>query len=183
MIGRSATASGGERGEPAGSGFEQFFRAHYASVVRIAGGVVGDSHAAQDVAQDVFIAARSRFPDPSGSTHAAAWVRVAAAHLALNAVRGSRRRDRRQLRSAVLTGAARPVGPEEIVIEQATRDEVRTALARLPVRASTVLLLRHSGLSYAEVADAMGLPVGHVGTILRRAEAALRKEIERAAHS
>jgi len=46
-----------------------------------------------------------------------------------------------------------------------------------------VLLLRHSGLSYAEVAEAMGVGIGQVGTMLRRGEAALRKEIERATHS
>jgi RNA polymerase sigma-70 factor (ECF subfamily) len=180
MIGREAAASGGAHSS---SGFERFFRANYATVARIAGGVLGDSHSAQDVAQEVFIAAQRRFPEPDGSSHATAWVRVAAVHLALNASRSRRRRDRRQLRSGFVAGGAHPVGPEELVIEQATRDEVRAALARLPLRSSTVLLLRHSGLSYAEVAEAMGVPVGHVGTILRRAEAALRKEIERAAHS
>jgi RNA polymerase sigma-70 factor (ECF subfamily) len=46
-----------------------------------------------------------------------------------------------------------------------------------------VLLLRHSGLSYAEVAEAMGVGISQVGTMLRRGEAALRKEIERATHS
>ena len=43
-----------------------------------------------------------------------------------------------------------------------------------------MLVLRHSGLSYAEVAEAMGVKVGQVGTMLRRAEASLRKEIEHA---
>jgi hypothetical protein len=33
--------------------FESFFRDHYRAVVRLAWGVVGDSHRAQDVAQDV----------------------------------------------------------------------------------------------------------------------------------
>ena len=47
------------------SSFERFFREHYATVVRIAHGVIGDAQAAQDVAQDVFISAlRRRFPDP-----------------------------------------------------------------------------------------------------------------------
>ncbi len=162
---------------PAGTSFEEFFRANYARVVHIARSVVGDSHSAQDVAQDVFIAAERRFPQPAGSAHAAAWVRVAAAHLALNAVRGRRRRDQHQLRVA---GGPAPSGPEELVIDQVTRDEVRAALGRLPRRAATVLVLRHTGLSYGEVADAMGVGTGQVGTMLRRAEAALRKEIERA---
>jgi RNA polymerase sigma factor (sigma-70 family) len=159
------------------SGFEAFFRAEYATVVRIAQGVVGDSHTAQDVAQDVFIAAQRRFPYPESPGHAAGWVRVAAVHGALNAVRGRRRRERGQLRHAPAVEAG---GPEDLVLERASRDEVRAALSRLPRRASTVLLLRHNGLSYAEVSEAMGVGVGQVGTMLRRAEAALRKEIERA---
>jgi len=162
------------------SGFECFFRAHYAHVVRIAHSVVGDSHTAQDVAQDVFIAAQRRFPDPASSDHAAGWVRVAAVHAGLNAVRGRRRRDHHQLKSGVPVG---PAGPEELALARASQQEVRDALGRLPRRMSTVLLLRHSGLSYAEVSEAMGVGIGQVGTMLRRAEAALRKEIEHATSS
>ena len=58
---------------------ERFFRDQYPGVVRIADGVVGDLDTAQDVAQDVFIAAQARFPRPDAGEHAAAGVRVAAA--------------------------------------------------------------------------------------------------------
>ena len=159
------------------SAFEQFFREQYPAVVRIAFGVVGDAQAAQDVAQDVFISALERFPDPGDCDHACAWVRVAAAHTALNAIRGERRRDRRQQLSGVQVP---PMGPEEAVLDRESRAEVRQALSRLPRRAATVLVLRHNGLSYAEVADAMNVKVGHVGTMLRRAEKALRKELQNA---
>lgn len=180
MVGRETGAPGDGRGAAQPLGFERFFRDNYAAVVRIAGGVVGDSHAAQDVAQDVFIAAQRRFPDPDSSPEAAGWVRVAAVHLSLNSIRGRRRRDRRQLASALRSGALGQAGAEELALERVSRDEVRAALGRLPQRASTVLLFRHSGLSYAEVASAMGVSIGQVGTMLRRAEASLRKEIESA---
>jgi RNA polymerase sigma factor (sigma-70 family) len=157
--------------------FEQFFRAHYPAVVRIAGQVVGDAHLAQDVAQDVFIAAQRRFPEAGGSDHAAAWVRAAAAHLGLNAVRGRRRRDERQGRGHEVVP---PVGPEELALEKESEAELHAALRRVPRHAATVLLLRYNGLSYAEIAQAMDVKVAHVGTMLRRAEAALRKEIARA---
>lgn len=156
--------------------FERFFRAQYPVVVRIAGSVVRDQHLAEDVAQDVMIAARRRFADPEDSDHAAAWVRTAAAHLALNAVRGRRRREQRHRRVGDDRSAA---GPEEILVGRETGAEVRRALGRLPLRSAMVLVLRHSGLSYAEVAESMGVGVGAVGTMLRRAEAALRKEVER----
>ena len=159
------------------SAFEQFFREQYPAVVRIAFGVMGDAQAAQDVAQDVFISALERFGDPGDCDHACAWVRVAAAHTALNAIRGERRRDRRQQLSGVQVP---PMGPEEAVLDQESRAEVRQALSRLPRRAATVLVLRHNGLSYAEVAAAMNVKVGHVGTMLRRGEKALRKELQNA---
>jgi RNA polymerase sigma factor (sigma-70 family) len=130
--------------------------------------------AAQDVAQDVFIAALTRFPDPGASPHAAAWVRVAAACAALNAIRGERRRGRRQQLSGIDVATA---GPGEAALDAECRAEVRQALRRLPRRAATVLVLRHSGLSYAEAAEAMNVNAGHVGTMLRRAESALRKEL------
>jgi RNA polymerase sigma factor (sigma-70 family) len=156
------------------SAFERFFREHYPAVVAIACRVVGDRQAAQDVAQDVFIAAMHRFPDPDASQHAPAWVRVAAAHAGLNAIRGERRRGHRQQLCGIDVAAP---GPEEAVLDQESRAEVRRALRRLPRRAAVVLVLRHSGLSYTEVADAMNVNVGHVGTMLRRAESALRKEL------
>ena len=156
------------------SAFERFFREQYPVVVRIAFGVTGDAQAAQDVAQDVFISAFQRFPDPGESDHASAWVRVAAAHMALNAIRGERRRGHRQVLSGIDVA---PPGPEEAALDSECRAEVRRALRRLPRRSATILVLRHSGLSYAEVAQAMNVKVGHVGTMLRRAEAALRKEL------
>ena len=143
-------------------------------MVRIACGVVGDPQAAQDVAQDVFIAAMRRFPEPDASQHASAWVRVAAAHAGLNAIRGERRRGHRQQQCGIEVASA---GPEEAMLDQESRAEVRQALRRLPRRSAVVLVLRHSGLSYAEVAGAMNVNVGHVGTMLRRAESALRKEL------
>lgn len=158
------------------SAFERFFREHYPAVVRIAYGVVQDAQAAQDVAQDVFISAFERFPEPDRGEHAPAWVRVAAAHAGLNALRGERRRDRRQQLSGTLPP---PVGPEEAVLDRESVAEIRHALGRLPRRSATVLLLRHSGMSYAEVAAAMDVKVGQVGTMLRRAEAAMRKELNR----
>ena len=77
------------------AGFEAFFRDHYRVVVRLAQSVVGDMQGAQDVAQEVFLAAYRRFP--GDYEQAAGWVRVAAVHTALNVLRGERRRDRRQL--------------------------------------------------------------------------------------
>ncbi len=158
--------------------FESFFRNHYRAVVRLAQSVVGDSQRAQDVAQDVFVAAYRRFP--GDYEQAAGWVRVAAVHTALNVLRGERRRDRRQQLTQVVTSLP---SAEETVIERERRADIRRVLCRLPHRSAAVLVMRHGGLNYVEIAEALGVKVGHVGTLLRRAEAALRKEMDRETHS
>ncbi len=160
------------------AGFEAFFREHYRVVVCLARSVLGDSQGAQDVAQEVFLAAYRRFPGDYG--RAAGWVRVAAVHTALNALRGERRRDKRQ---RLVQEVGSFPSAEDTVIDREARGEVRRVLARLPRRSAAVLVMRHGGMSYGEIAEALGIKVGHVGTLLRRAESALRKEMEHEARS
>jgi RNA polymerase sigma-70 factor (ECF subfamily) len=71
----------------------------------------------------------------------------------------------------------------ETVVTLEERSRVRAALARLPHKSAVALVLRHSGLSYAEVAAALDLSPGSVGTTVRRAESTLRKELIRHASS
>ncbi len=67
----------------------------------------------------------------------------------------------------------------EAVVTSEERSRVRAALVRLPRKQAVALVLRHSGLSYAEVAAALDLSPTSVGTTVRRAESALRKELIR----
>ena len=71
----------------------------------------------------------------------------------------------------------------ETVVTREERSRVRAALAELPRKQAMALVLRHSGLSYADVASALDLSPGSVGTTVRRAESALRKELTRHASS
>jgi len=158
------------------SAFSTFFAGNYHQIVRIAYSVIRDANEAEDVAQDVFVSAHRRFPH--GGSDAAAWARVAAVHTALNAVRS---RTRRRRREQVATEHVTVMSPEEQTIARESRDEVVDALARLPRRTAMILVLRYSGCSYAAVAEATGVKVQHVGTMLRRAEVALLKEVQRAA--
>ena len=73
------------------------------------------------------------------------------------------------------------VADDVVVLEE--RSRVRAALAQLPSKHAAALVLRHSGLSYADVAAALDMSVGSVGTTVRRAESALRKELNRHASS
>jgi RNA polymerase sigma factor (sigma-70 family) len=152
---------------------EQVFRADYPRVVAVAARVLGSRDEAEDVAQEVFIGfGRTSVP----ADEASRWLSVAAAHTALNHLRSGRRRAARE--QAAPTDHVTPDVADDVV----TRDErgrVRAALARLPRTQAVALVLRHSGLSYADVAAALDLSPGSVGTTVRRAEAALRKELIR----
>ncbi|MEV6304410.1 sigma-70 family RNA polymerase sigma factor [Actinoplanes sp. NPDC051861] len=152
---------------------EQVFRAAYPRVVAVAARVLGSRTEAEDVAQEVFLTF-GRSAVPAGE--ASGWLSVAAAHTALNHLRTGRRRASRE----EAAGASHsPVSPDvaETVLASEERRRVRAALARLPRKQAVALVLRHSGLSYAEVAAALDLSPGSVGTTVRRAESALRKEL------
>jgi RNA polymerase sigma-70 factor (ECF subfamily) len=154
---------------------EQVFREHYARVVGVAARVLGAREQAEDVAQEVFLSF-GRSGVPAGE--ASGWLAVAAAHTALNVIRSGRRRASREEAAAVDPGTVPDVA--DTVLTQEDTARVRAALARLPRPQAVALVLRHSGLSYAEVAAALGLSTGSVGTTVRRAESALRKELDRA---
>ena len=154
--------------------FDRLFEEEYATVAAIARRVLGDPDAAEDVAQEVFLDLHRRFGDTPGA-RASAWARTAAAHAALNVIRSNRRRAVREERFAPAPSLAHD--PQTAVETAETARAVRAALARIPRRQATVLALRYSGLSYAEIASALGIGVNAVGTRLRRAEARLRKEV------
>jgi RNA polymerase sigma factor (sigma-70 family) len=156
------------------SSFDRLFTEEYARVVGIAQRVLADPVAAEDVAQEVFLDLHRRFGDEPGPS-AAAWLRAAAVHTALNTIRTERRRAARENREVPV-----PVSAEDpqIAAEVAERRRaLRAALARIPKRHATVLVLRYGGLSYAEIASALGVGINSVGTRLRRAETCLRKEV------
>jgi RNA polymerase sigma factor (sigma-70 family) len=164
--------------QPVTDPFERLFLEEYPKVVAIAYRVLADRTAAEDVAQEVFLKFHRRLsPD---SERAAGWLHAAAVHSALNVIRGERRRAARETAHALDPALAPAPDPERLVEEAAVRREVRQALRKLPQRTAALLMLRYSGLSYAEVATALGMKVGNLGTLLRRAEEALRKEVNRA---
>ena len=161
---------------PDDESFEALFTAEYARVAGIANRVLADPHEAEDVAQEVFIDFHRLHS--ASAQYAPAWLHRAAAHAALNRLRGAKRRQRREYAQAPQE-ADRSADPQMILEGNEDRRQVRQALARLAPRPAAVLVLRASGLSYAEVAQALGVGIGQVGTLLRRAESALRKEVGR----
>jgi len=146
----------------------------YGKVVAIANRVLADRTEAEDVAQEVFLDFHRRHRPDAG--YASAWLHRAAVHTALNRIRSRRRRERRELADARIQHPP-VVDPQQVVEVEEARRLVREALSRLPAKPASVLALRYSGLSYVEVGAALGVGANQVGTLLRRAEQALRKEM------
>ncbi|MGH2449082.1 MAG: RNA polymerase sigma factor [Chloroflexota bacterium] len=159
------------------STFDQLFQTEYRRLVGIAFRVLRDEEEAEDVAQDVLHSFHQKH-DPS-APYAAPWLYQATAHTALNALRGKRRRSRWEAESVVQQEriGSQPDNPEQAALTAERGLEVRRALSRIPEKSAKVLVLRYSGLSYVEVATALGVGVGQIGTLLRRAEQAMRKEL------
>jgi len=159
---------------------DEVFRRDYQRVVAVAARVLGSRDQAEDVAQEVFLSF-SRSTVPAGE--AGGWLCVAAAHTALNLLRSGRRRASREEIAAAAAEHAVVSDLAETVVTLEERSRVRAALAELPRKQAVALVLRHSGLSYADVAAALDLSPGSVGTTVRRAESALRRELNRHASS
>ena len=172
-------ARSGSAPEPVRADLADVFRRDYALVVGVAARVLGSRDQAEDVAQEVFLSF-GRSTVPAGE--ARGWLSVAAAHTALNLLRSGRRRASREETTATAGDGVVPDVAEAVVARE-ERSRVRAALASLPRKQSVALVLRHSGLSYADVAAALDMSPGSVGTTVRRAEQTLRKELTRHASS
>jgi RNA polymerase sigma-70 factor (ECF subfamily) len=155
--------------------FDTLFLTHYDGVYRLLYRIVSTREEAEDLAQETFLRlSRQRFA--AGQEHnVRAWLYRVATNLAYNALRGEARRTRRQERSAVRDVPTTDLDPTEVVVRGEDRIAVQRALASLPEQQSRLLLLRHAGLSYRELAEAVGVAPGSVGTLLARAETAFER--------
>lgn len=151
--------------------FEAMFHAQYGRVARAISRVIRDPARAEELAVEVFLK-WTRHPQAHGD-HAPGWLYRTAVRMALDELRRQSRRARFE-RLVQFVGAA-PT-PEDLQVTRDDCERVRGVLGALPRRQAELLLLRHEGLSYEEVAAALGLNPASVGTLLIRAQQAFRKE-------
>jgi len=149
----------------------------YGSALR----VLGDTSAAQDVVQDVFVelwAHPGRYDPAAGTLRT--YLTVLARHRAVDVVRSELRRVARQERSGRLTPAPPAGGVGEEVMAAETAGAVRAAVQLLPASQRQVVELAYfEGLTYREVARAVGIPEGTAKSRLRLALARLEEMLDR----
>ncbi len=159
--------------------FSRLFETHWDAVVRLVARLVGDADQAVDLAQEVFVQLY-RNPPEADDAPLRAWLYRVAINRGYNALRSERRRRRREAAAArdPITGGAEGASADtlaEAANRAEERDAVRRVLLQLPARQRECLLLRAEGLSYAEIAAALGIAPGSIGTILARAERAFKQ--------
>ncbi len=154
---------------------DRLFRTYHEPLVRYLTRRLGDRDWAEEVAQETFLRAMRQ----ERITSERSWLFA----VATNLVRDEARRDARRRRHL------------ELLREQAKADEVlepvptsmeraeeaamaRRALEALGERDREALLMREEGLDYTEIAEALQLSVGSIGTTLARARRRLMEAYE-----
>jgi RNA polymerase sigma-70 factor (ECF subfamily) len=142
-----------------------------------------DSHDAEEVTQQVFVAAwRSRHTLTPSPTALPAWLVGIARHKVAD-VRATRARDAARLAAVVSLPGAHDDTLQAIDDEVAERLVVRQAVEDLPDPRRTIVLLAFwEERSHAEIAEKVGLPLGTVKSHVRRGLMKLHQQLEGVRH-
>lgn len=179
--GRSEEANDDALLASSGDGDQHAFRAlvarHLARVLSLARRMTGNIAEAEDVAQEAFLRAWQKAPDwRVGEARFSTWLYRVVVNLCLD------RRRRKPM--APLEAAGDPLDPapsaELRLVEDQRKRIVANALAALPDRQRAALVLSYyEGVSNIEAAEALGVSVSALESLLVRARKALRAELER----
>jgi RNA polymerase sigma factor (sigma-70 family) len=144
--------------------FVEFYRLEFGRVVRAVRAIVGA--AAEDVAQEAFIAAHARWDEIAAYDVPYAWVRRVALRIA--ARRAERDRMRNVLEAAIVRPSEAPEGHVDLAL----------ALAGLPEREARALRAHHlEDRPVVEVADRLGCSVGAAKLLLLRSRRRLAERV------
>ncbi|UCH86264.1 MAG: sigma-70 family RNA polymerase sigma factor [Dehalococcoidia bacterium] len=135
--------------------------------------------AAEDAAQETFIAAYRRLSGFRGGNFRA-WLLRIAANICCDELRRQRSRPAASLAAALEAGSPADVpsdsaGPEEEALRRELGRHLQQGLATLPAEQRLVIILRDvHGLSYEELTEAMGCSLGTVKSRIARGRARMR---------
>jgi len=153
---------------------DRLFRTYHAPLVRYLTRRLGDRDWAEEVAQETFVRALRQ----TSIENERAWLFA----VATNLVRDEARKDmRRRKHLALLAEEHRDdvIEPQETTLERAQEAAMaRKAVDGLAERDRLALLMREEGLDYNEIAEALELSPGSVGTTLSRARRRLVESYE-----
>jgi RNA polymerase sigma-70 factor, ECF subfamily len=166
-----------QRGER--ESFRALFEAHKDKVYSIALRYAGDEAAAMDIAQETFLKLFSRIREFRGEATFESWLY----RIVVNSCLDHKRRGRRLL--PLLDGllaTLRFSGENALhkLLRQELSERVRGAVMNLSPEQRMVVVLRYTqGLSYDEIAEAVGCSAGTVASRLNRAHKVLERKLAR----
>jgi RNA polymerase sigma-70 factor (ECF subfamily) len=150
---------------------------YYQAVYHLAYRLLGQREEAADATQSTFLKAYRSLKDFDVRRALKPWLFKICVNVCIDMQRA------RSLSPCSLSDleGTLPAGEESApqVEREELRREVRSAIARLPIRYRQVVILRHYyGLEVAEIAEVVGAPSGTVKSWLYRARALLRKRLK-----
>ena len=157
--------------------FDSLYREFHPALCAFAASIIRDRGAAEDVVQDVFVNLWTKRGDLTTPTTLRAYLYSAVRNRSLNHLRSISSGDA-WAESERAAAAAPPASMDSADTQLEKRDlkeQVEQALAQLPPRARIAAKLRwYDQMSYAEIAEAMGISVKSVENQLSRSVKALR---------
>jgi RNA polymerase sigma-70 factor (ECF subfamily) len=163
-----------EGNEPA---FESVFRLHYAPLCRYAGQLLPDADEAEEEVQAMFVAVWEKRADLRITSSLKSYLFQAVHNRCLNRLRHQSVRDdhRRQVQFG---GAGTAESPVQALLADELAERVRAAIQRLPEQCRLVFTLsRYEELSYAEIAEQLGISPKTVENQIGKALRILRGEL------
>ena len=150
---------------------------HLDSAYNLARWLVRNEPDADDVVQEAYLRALQYSSGFRGGD-ARAWLLTIVRHAAYSWLRKTRAYEPvTEFDEEIHTSGIGPSNPEELLLRHADARFVEQALSELPVRFREILVLRElEGLSYKEIADVMGVPIGTVMSTLSRARDSIRRK-------
>src|SRR5262245_46458716 len=159
--------------------WEDVVKEHSARVYRLAYRLTGNSHDAEDLTQEVFVRVFRSLPTYTPGTFEG-WLHRITTNLFLDI---TRRRQRIRFEGLGEETAARLKGaeptPSQAFDDRHLDHDVAAALADLPPEyRAAVVLCDIEGLTYEEIAQALGVKLGTVRSRIHRGRAQLRAALE-----
>jgi RNA polymerase sigma-70 factor (ECF subfamily) len=154
--------------------FRAVFLQHYARIVDILVRLLCDRSHAEDLANDAFWRLYQQ-PALRVDGNIGGWLYRTATNLGIDALRASgRRRQREEAAGRMAHQEHVAGGPLDDLLREEKRRRVRQVLSSIKPAQAQLLILRSSGLSYKELAEALDVKTSGIGTMLNRAEEEFR---------
>jgi len=158
--------------------YGELVRYHYGGVIQIIYRMCGDAELAQDAAQDAFIRAWLHLPAFRPGSSLRNWLYRIAVNAAIDMLRRETKTTDVEIETLTLTDLHN--GPEAALVRKEQAAAVQRAIQGLTEASRKVLVLREYGeLSYKEIAEVLGIPLGTVMSRLNYARRQLKEALQR----